>query len=457
MSNEARRRAPSAGRSRTHARARAGASALLTLALGLGLCASLSACNKGEGGAAQQKKGPPMFPVEVQPAESKSVEYRVTAVGTIDAFEEVQITARVAGVVEEVRFKEGEHVKKGDVLATIEPGRYQLAASVARARVDKVAVAKADAESTLSRRAKMKLEGLATEEDLQGVRTRSMSASADLAEARSSLSLAELNLRDAIVRAPFDGTIQQRVVRTGSYAQPGTLLATMVRIDPLLLRFQVAEEEVSRVKSGMKVRYRAAGEAELGTATVTHVAALANPKNRMVSIVAEIDAPARGKPGGFADVTVPIGRAERAVVIPQIAVRPSDRGFLAFVVKGDKAEERVLELGLRTEGGLVEVKKGIEIGEAVVVRGAEALRPGATVRTSPAAAPSSAAPSASAPPSPPPSAGPSASSPTSAAAPASASVSAASSASAPPATTSKPSSPPGSVTKGPASGSRGAP
>ena len=439
----------------------------LALSLGLGLGA-LGACKKGDGGAGQQKKGPPSFPVEVRPAEVKRVEYRVTAVGTIDAFEEVQITARVAGVVEEVRFKEGEHVKKGDVLATIEPGRYQLSASAARARLDKVAAAKADAESTLARREKMKVEGLATAEDLQGVRTRSMSASADLAEARSSLSLAELNLRDAIVRAPFDGTIQQRVVRTGSYAQPGTLLATMVRVDPLLLRFQVAEEEVARIQPGMTVRYRAAGEAELGTAKVTHVAALANPKNRMVSIVAEIDAPARGKPGGFADVIVPVGSADRAVVIPQIAVRPSDRGFLAFVVRDGKAEERVLELGLRTEGGLVEVKKGLAEGESVVVRGAEALRPGVAVRVAapnasatassgPAPAPSptvsqGATPSAPAGPSASPSTTPSVSPSTTASTTASASATPTSSAAA----TARPSAPK-PESKGSATGSRGAP
>jgi hypothetical protein len=79
-------------------------------------------------------------------------------------------------------------------------------------------------------------------------------------------------------------------------------------------------------------------------------------------------------------VTVPIGSAQNAAVIPQTAVRPSERGFLAFVVEGGIAHERVLLLGLRTPEGLVEVRDGVAVAESLVVRGAEALREGAKVR-----------------------------------------------------------------------------
>jgi membrane fusion protein (multidrug efflux system)/multidrug efflux system membrane fusion protein len=79
-------------------------------------------------------------------------------------------------------------------------------------------------------------------------------------------------------------------------------------------------------------------------------------------------------------VTVPIGEARTSPVVPQTAVRPSERGFLAFVVEDSTARERVLTLGLRTEDGRVEVKSGLSAGEMLVVRGAEALRDGAKIR-----------------------------------------------------------------------------
>jgi multidrug efflux system membrane fusion protein len=86
-------------------------------------------------------------------------------------------------------------------------------------------------------------------------------------------------------------------------------------------------------------------------------------------------------------VVVPVETSKGSPVVPQTAVRPSERGFLAFVVEGDKARERVLELGMRTEDGRVEVREGLKPGERLVVRGAEALRDGAAVRVAEGAKP----------------------------------------------------------------------
>ncbi|HET6343371.1 MAG TPA: efflux RND transporter periplasmic adaptor subunit, partial [Myxococcota bacterium] len=118
------------------------------------------------------------------------------------------------------------------------------------------------------------------------------------------------------------------------------------------------------------------------TATIIHVAASANEASRMVPVVARIDS--RGvdglRAGAFAQVTVPLRMAREAPVIPDSAVRPSEKGFLAYVVEDGKVTERRLTLGLRTGDGHVEVRDGLQVGETLVVRGVEALRDGAAVR-----------------------------------------------------------------------------
>jgi len=324
------------------------------------------------------------FPVETARVEAQRVKYEVTAVGSVEAFEDVQVTARVAGAVERVHFTEGQVVEQHTVLAEIEPERYRLAVESARAAVEKAEAARTEAQAALSRReqAEQKNPGLIIGEELEGWRTRVETAGAEVAQARAELQLAELNLRDAFARAPVSGTIQTRTVRTGEYVQPGRVLATLLQREPLQLRFSVPEQDAPRLAPGMAVQFRVQGISREFTSSITHVGGSADPASRMVTVTSRVTDPQRTRlrPGAFADVRVPVGAAVDAPVVPQTAIRPSERGFLAYVVEDDTARERIVTLGLRTPDGLVEIRSGIALGEEVVVRGAESLRDGAAVR-----------------------------------------------------------------------------
>jgi multidrug efflux system membrane fusion protein len=324
-----------------------------------------------------------VFPVEVAAVSSRAVEYAVTAVGSVEAFEIVQVTARVPGAVEKILFREGDAVREGDVLVEIEPDRYRLAVEEAKAALEKARASLAEAEAGLARRegANEKTSGLIPGEEIDAWRTRVATARAEATAADASLQLAQKNAGDSIARAPFAGTVQTRPVQTGGYVQPGALLTTLVRRDPLLLRFQVAEEDAARLERGMTARFRVRDGDRDRTAKIALVAGAADLASRMVAVTAEVAHPdARLRPGTFAEITVPVGARKDAPVIPQTAVRPSERGFLAYVVQGDVAHERVLKLGLRTSDGLVEVREGLAPAESLVVRGAEALADGAKVR-----------------------------------------------------------------------------
>lgn len=354
------------------------------------------AAGGGGRGGGPGGRGPAAFPVEVRKVEAREVQYAVRATGSVDAFERVQVTARVAGVVEQVRFREGQRVEKGQTLAEVEPVRYQLAVRAAEAAFAKAKAAHDEAQDSLTRReaALQEHPGLIPGEEVAAVRTRSATASAELAAAQVVLDQARLNLRDAYVRAPMAGVMQTRTVQTGQYVQPGTVLGTLLRRDPLLLRFSVDEGEAARLKVGGSVRFSVPAEGVSAEARITHVAGAAEDASRTVPVTAEVVGPERERlrPGAFAEVTVPVAGGGSAPVIPQTAVRPSEKGFLAYVVEGDTAHERILQLGMRTEDGLVEVRAGLEAGEQLVVRGGEALRQGAKVRVPAAAATPAGAP-----------------------------------------------------------------
>jgi multidrug efflux system membrane fusion protein len=291
-----------------------------------------------------------------------------------------------------VLFAEGEYAQAGQTLVEIETERYRLAVESAQASFEKAQAGKADAEAGLKRRETVTTQnpGLIPGEEVETWRTKVLTAASDVAEKRSALNQAKLNLREAFVRAPIPGVIQTRTVQTGQYVQTGTVLATLVRRDPLLLRFRVPERDAARIKPGQIARFRVREDNREFTAKVVHVAESADDTSRLVNITANIDDPSDHalRPGSFAEITVPVASGGEAPVIPAAAVRPSERGFLAYVVEGDKAVERILTLGMRSADGRVEVLSGLKGGEQIVVRGSEALSNGVSVRIgTPAAAP----------------------------------------------------------------------
>jgi RND family efflux transporter MFP subunit len=162
-------------------------------------------------------------------------------------------------------------------------------------------------------------------------------------------------------------------------------MATLLKSDPMLLRFQVEPLEAPRLKPGMKAKFTLRETQREFTATLTLVSAAADPATHMVGVTAQIDASDGHtywlRPGSFCDVSVDVGATREAPVIPRTATRATDHGYVVFVADQDnKVDERVITMGMNTKDGWVEVKSGIKAGEWLVVRGAEALSDNARIR-----------------------------------------------------------------------------
>lgn len=375
--------------------------------------APLAAC-KGSESNSNLKKGKGVnkmaYPVTVAPLAMRQVKYNVTAPGSLDAFQQVQITARVAGAVDKVGFVEGQTVKQGDLLVSIEPDRYQVAVDQAKAAVDKAAAQEKAAEAELARRQAAVADhpGLVAGEEVETYATNVATSKADVAAAQQNVRVAQLNLRDAYVRAPFSGVIQSRTVQAGQYLAPGAILGTLLQREPLLLRFGVSEADAPRLKAGLIANIKMRESTNTYTAKLILVAEAADPTTRLVPVTGEVDDTVHKywlRPGAFCEVTIPIGDARAAIVVPSIAVQPTDSGNVVYTVDDKNiAHLKNVQLGMYTPEGGVEITTGVAAGNLLVVEGYEALAEGApvniksrtTVEASEAAGAAEAAPSASA-------------------------------------------------------------
>lgn len=327
------------------------------------------------------------FPVEVQAVATEDVQYVIDAVGSLEPREEVRVTARVAGMVEKVMFEEGTKVTLETVLAEIDRSRYQMLADRAKATQERAAVDIRKGELQFKNRTELRKKdpGYVTDEEIALVTGQLNSARAAAAEAKASLDLALHDFENSQVRSLITGTIDKKSVVTGQYVTPGTLLASIVDESKLKLRFKVSETESVKLASVLAGDRRVSFTVrplpgKTFTAELMHISPQANPATRTVECLALVEN--RGavlKPGFFATVRAVAETRQKAVVVPDSGILPTERGFVAFVVKDGKARQRSVRAGLFVREGAVEILDGLAPGDLLVVSGAAALRDGVDV------------------------------------------------------------------------------
>jgi RND family efflux transporter MFP subunit len=186
-----------------------------------------------------------------------------------------------------------------------------------------------------------------------------------LAQRRAELDIAEQELADTVIRAPFNGVVQERKSSPGEYLMEGAPLATVVRIDPIRLRLSVPEREALAVRAGQRVHFRVDGDTNSYAGQVDRVSPAITQDNRMLQIEADIANDGRLRPGAFVRADI-VTQSARAILLPQNAIVSFAGIEKVFLFENGKAAERRVITGNST-GNEVEVIKGVKSGDLVIL------------------------------------------------------------------------------------------
>jgi multidrug efflux system membrane fusion protein len=407
---------------------------------------ALAGCSEGRGGAQAKPGPPPPVPVGAATAEARTVPVQVTAVGTVQAYTTVGVKSQVAGQIQQVHFTEGQEVKRGELLFTIDPRPLQAAVKQTEANVAKDRAALRQAEAALAQRqaevsqAQANLERdlaqldnarvqeeryamllkreLVAREQYDQVRTalaalqatvtadraavENARASARAAEAmvdnaraviqadEAMVETARLQLGYTTIHAPMDGRTGNLLVQAGNVVKTGedSPLVVIAQIRPIYVSFAVPEQHLTAI-----ARFRGQGPLKLDaildggrrtvTGTVTFVNNTVDATTGTIQLKATFpNADSALWPGQFVDVALTL-TSERAVLLPTQAVQAGQKGPYVFVVKPDSTvESRPVKVGRRLAREVV-IDDGVKAGERVVTDGQLRLVPGARVEIKP--------------------------------------------------------------------------
>lgn len=291
----------------------------------------------------------------------------VESVGTAQANESLNLTAKVSDTVTAIHFEDGQLVEQGDVL-------LELTNTAERARLTEARAAEADARRQYNRLQALIETNLISQTDLDESRTRWETADARLEGVIA-------NINDRVVRAPFTGILGFRNISEGTLVTPSTVITTLDDISTIKLDFNIAEVYLAQLQPGQTIKansivYR--GRDFSGT--VTSVGSRVDTATRSVQVRAEIDNPDGVlRPGMLLTVDLILNERD-TILVPEAAIVPSQGKQYVFIVDEESVARRVeVEIG-RRRPGMAEIVSGVLPGQRVVTQGLSQIRDGSRVR-----------------------------------------------------------------------------
>ncbi|MBN8897736.1 MAG: efflux RND transporter periplasmic adaptor subunit, partial [Rhodospirillales bacterium] len=340
---------------------------------------------------------PPPPKVTVAPPTKQEVTYYLETNGNVVAVNSVNLEARVQGFLTEINYIDGQEVKGGTNLFTIEPQPFLAQLNEAKAQEAATQAQLRQAQDEYTRQSTLGRSDFASQSVVDQALAKRDALAAQLQQNQANTQIQAINYSYTQVIAPFDGMVTAHIPSIGALvggATP-TKLATIVQLDPIHVTFTISEQEVQRIRESLKARHIVITDdskipVEVGLQTETGY-----PHSGLIDYIAPLVNTSTGTlvarglfankdrtllPGFFARVRIPVDKVANALLVPDVALGADQGGRYVLVVDKDNVvSQKRVETGPLVDGGLRVIQKGLAADDRVVVGGMQRAIPGAKV------------------------------------------------------------------------------
>lgn len=300
-------------------------------------------------------------PVEISAVTVDNVSAYYSSTATLEAKEEAMVVAKVRGIVQDIAVEEGDEVMAGDVLAQLEDEQLEIEARRAHARMERL-------NNELERKQELFQKNLISAQEFEN-------AKYDFEAEKSAYELAQLQIAYSQIKAPINGVISERLIKTGNMINTDQEIFEITDFDPLLAILNVPEHEMNKLKKDQKALIKV--DAVPGTTfegQVLRINPTVNPETGTFKVTISIrDESRQLKPGMFGRVNIEYDTHSNALLVPKNAVISEDGQSRVFVVENQTAYQRPITTGY-ANGDNVEILQGLTSTDTVVVTGQSSLQ-----------------------------------------------------------------------------------
>lgn len=311
------------------------------------------------------KNGPGELIVDYVVANEIPMNHVIQIPGTVLPFESVEIFSEIPGRIVSINFREGQRVKKGEILVRIdtdilEAQRNQLNVELDLAQKDE-------------KRKKSLLDSKAISmEEYEQVQSR-------LNSIQAQIDYISVQISKGTIRAPFSGRLGLRQISEGAYITPTDKIVSIAQDDKVKIEFSVAERYAHRVQPGTTISLRTSADSTSHSAEVYATEPIVNASTRMLTARAEMNGSTNVFPGSYVEITYNLGKDENSIMIPTTALVPVLKGQQIWLIKNGKAKSIMVEPGIRTKDE-VQVWGDVKQGDTIVISGLLGIREGMDVK-----------------------------------------------------------------------------